>query len=90
VVAARLIFERVAPPRKGCPVAIALPDVKTSADVVAALAVIVAAVAGGVISMEEAQALAVVLESQRKAIETVTLEALASRVAALEQKDGSR
>jgi hypothetical protein len=69
--------------RKGRPVPFALPDVTDAKGVITAMAAVVAAVAGGILSSEEAQLLAGVLEIQRRAIETVENEA---RIAALEQK----
>lgn len=81
--ASKLVLDRVAPVRKGSTVEIALPDVKTSSDIVAAMAALMAAVVGGKISPEEAQSMAAVLEINRKAIEQHELEA---RIARLEQR----
>jgi hypothetical protein len=80
--AAALIFSRAWPQRKGRAVPIALPPVKNAADTVAALGAVVAAVADGTLSAEEAQAVASVLELHRRAVETAEIEA---RVSALEQ-----
>jgi hypothetical protein len=83
--AAALIFSRAWPQRRGRAVPIALPPVKNAADTVAAL---VAAVASGELSGEEAAAVAAVLENHRRAVETLELE---QRIAALEAaKDGER
>jgi ethanolamine utilization microcompartment shell protein EutS len=79
--AARLILDRIAPPRKGRPVALELPSVETAEDVVKALGVVVAETASGTITPEEAVVVAGVLEAKRKAIETVDIE---RRLAALE------
>ena len=79
--AARLILDRVLPPRKGRPVRLDLPAIATAADVLHAQAAVVAAMAGGELTPDEAGLVAGVLEARRKAIETVELEA---RVAALE------
>jgi hypothetical protein len=81
--ALRLCLERIAPLRKGRPVAISLPDVKSPAGVTDALAAIVKAMGAGEITSDEAVALAGVVELQRKALEMVEIEA---RLAALEQK----
>jgi hypothetical protein len=81
--ALRLFLERIAPLRKGRPVAISLPDVKSPAGVTDALAAIVKAMGAGEITSDEAVALAGVVELQRKALEMVEIEA---RLAALEQK----
>ena len=79
--AASILFDRIWPTRKGRAVEVALPEVTTAADLVPALAA-VAAMGRGEVTPGEAQAMCAVLESQRRAIETATLEA---RVAALEE-----
>jgi len=66
--------------KKGRAVSLRLPSVKTAQDVVAAVGVVADAVGAG--EPDEGQAMSVILEAKRKAIETVELE---SRVAALEQ-----
>src|SRR5262245_46059101 len=81
--AGEIILARVWPVRKGRPVALDLPAMKSAADVVKALSVVAAAMATGEITPEEAQAVAAVLEGKRRAVETVTLEA---RIAALEKE----
>ena len=86
VTAAGLILSRVWGPRKGRPTPIALPAVRTAEGTTAALAAVVAAVSSGELTPDEAQAVAGVLEVQRKAIETQELE---RRIAALESaKEG--
>ena len=89
MVAARLVLDRVLPPRRGRPVAIKLPVVHAAADLTVALGAIVAAVADTKsLTPEEGGAIAAVLETQRRAIETADLE---DRIAALEQRrDGHR
>ena len=84
--AASLILSRVWPGRKGRPVVLDLPAMQSAGDLPAALGAIAAAVAGGELTPEEGQALAAVLEGQRRAIETADLE---QRVAALEQHTGT-
>jgi hypothetical protein len=79
--AARLILDRIVPARRGRPVTFTLPVVATTADLVAALGAILAAVATGELTPDEGAAVAGLIESKRKAIEIVDLEA---RVAALE------
>jgi hypothetical protein len=86
VPAAALILDRVWPQRKGRPTPLSLPDVYTAQDTTAALGAVVAAVADGTLTPEEAQSVAAVLEAQRKAIETMELE---RRIAALEGAKGS-
>jgi hypothetical protein len=80
--AASILLDRVWPARKGRAVEVALPEVTTAADLVPALAAVAAAMGRGEVTPGEAQAMCAVLESQRRAIETATLEA---RVAALEE-----
>jgi hypothetical protein len=81
--AAKLILDRVAPARKGRPTAIALPDVNSPKGVTDALAAVVAAMASGMISTDEAAAIAAVIETQRRAIET---EQLQLRLLAIEEQ----
>jgi hypothetical protein len=73
--AAKLILDRVVPPRKGRPLAIPLPDVKSPRGLTDALAAVVAAMANGTISTDEASAICSVLESHRRSLETTELEA---------------
>ena len=87
IAAAALILKRCWPESRGRPVRLQLPAIATSADVVAASASVVAAVAGGRISPEEGVAVSAVIETQRRAIETVEL---AARIEALERNAGSR
>ena len=80
--AAKLILDRVVPLRKGRPIQIALPDMGDSTDVVKALSAMLQAVATGELSPEEAQSVASIIETQRRAIETLELE---TRIAELER-----
>ena len=73
--ALRLCLERVAPLRRGRPVAFPLPKVNSPSGVSGALAAILTAMASGVLTPDEAVAVANVVECQRKAIETEQLEA---------------
>ncbi len=66
--AARLVLDRIAPARKGSVVMLDLPAVTDAASAVAALAAITAAAAGGDISLDEAQGLAGLIETARRAI----------------------
>ena len=81
--AARLVLDRIAPPCRGRPVRLDLPQIISAADLVRALAAVADAMARGVLSAEEAQAAAAVLEHHRKAVETFDLE---RRMAAIEAK----
>jgi len=81
--AAEIILARIWPVKKGRPISLQLPSIKTAHDVVAAVGVLADAVGTGEITPDEGQAVAAILEAKRKAIETVELE---GRVAALEKK----
>ncbi|MDR3521379.1 MAG: DUF5681 domain-containing protein [Acidocella sp.] len=83
MVAARLVLDRIAPPRKGSFVTLSLPKITDASDVLDALAAITAAASSGEITMEEAACLAGLVEGQRRAIETSDLEA---RIIALESR----
>jgi hypothetical protein len=71
----RLIIDRTEPPRRGSPVKFAMPEIKTSADIAAALSAVTAAMAAGKISPEEAFEIGRVIEAQRSALERNDLEA---------------
>ena len=73
-IALRLCLERIAPLRRGRPVQIVLPDVSSTTGVTTALAAVVAALAVGAITTDEASGICAVIESQRRAIETAELE----------------
>jgi hypothetical protein len=79
--ALRLCMERIAPVRKGRPITLSLPAVKTATDVLEAIGATVAAMSEGAITPDEASVIAGVLEAKRKAIETLELE---KRLAAVE------
>ena len=79
--AAKLLLDRIWPTRKGRLVHLELPELRTPADLAAALGAVGQAVGRGAISLEEGSAVAAVLEGQRRAIETAQLE---QRLAALE------
>lgn len=83
--AADILLRRLWPERKGRPVALDLPSLSDAAGVVAAIGAVADAVAAGDVSPEEGQAVAGILETQRRAIETAELEA---RIAALEARSG--
>jgi len=79
-----IILSRIWPVRKGGrPISVALPAIDTAADIVKALGVIAGAVGEGEITAEEGAALASVLETKRRAVETAELE---QRIAALEKE----
>ena len=80
-------MERIYPVRKGSLINLALPKVDAASDIVAALGVTVEAVSKGDITPDEASALAGLLETKRKAIETVEIE---QRIEILERKKSWR
>jgi hypothetical protein len=82
--ALKLCLDRLAPPRKGRTVSFKLPTIETAEDVLRALQTIATAVAGGEITPDEGATVAALLETHRRTIETVEIEA---RVAALEARD---
>jgi len=83
--AASILLARTWPRGRGRPVVLDLPPVETTAGIVQAHAVVVALMAAGEITPEEAAAIGSVLETQRRAIETHDHE---KRLQALEQVDG--
>lgn len=85
--ALRLVLERIAPVRRGRPVTFTLPDIARPADIPAALSLILQATAAGELTPDEAATIAGILETKRRAIELVEVEA---RIAALEQKEAKR
>jgi hypothetical protein len=85
--AARLVLERIVPVRKGKPVIFDIPAIEKPGDVLAAVGSLLAAMAAGQLTPEEASAAAGVIEVHRKAVETVDLDA---RLATLESKERER
>jgi hypothetical protein len=81
-VALRLVLERVVPVRRGKPICFDLPRIETAGDVSAALGGILAATAQGELTPDEAATIAGIVETKRRALETMELE---MRLAALEQ-----
>lgn len=80
-VAARLVLNRIWSAPKGRPVQIDLPDIGTPADLVAAHAAVVSAMAAQTITPQDGAAIAAVLETHRRAFELLGQE---ERVEALE------
>jgi len=72
--------------RRGCLIRIPLPEVLTSADVVKAVAAVIAQMSAAKISTTEAQELIFVIGEARKAIESIDHEA---RLAAIESRMGT-
>ena len=85
--AARLIIERLAPPLRERPLSLDLPDTATVAGISAAQQTILEAVGTGDLLPGEGTALAGIVETRRKALETVELE---QRISALEARNGQK
>jgi hypothetical protein len=81
--AARLVLERIAPIRKGRAITLALPMTDSAVGIADAMAVVVAQMAAGEVTPEEATSVIGILEAKRKAIELTEIEA---RIEALEAK----
>lgn len=81
--ALRLCLDRIAPARRDAPVCFDLPDIRTVEDAVGASSALLAAVAAGEVTPDEAGRVMALLTSHKQLVETCDLE---SRLAALEQK----
>ena len=84
MVAAKIVLDRLAPPRRSRPIQFELPPIADTAGIVAAFAALTNGVADGTLTPDEAASVATLLEAQRKAIET---HDLSLRIAALENRD---
>jgi hypothetical protein len=73
--ALRLVLERLIPPVRERRLALDLPKIETPAGITAAIGAVLEAVGAGKITTSEGQAIAGLLESQRKSLETLELEA---------------
>jgi len=82
VAAIKLVLERVAPLPRNRPVHFAAPAIETPADLGAAMGAVLQAVAAGELAPDEAVSIASLIETRRRTIETLELDA---RIAALEQ-----
>lgn len=80
-VAMRLCLERLASPVKDRPISVALPALAGANDAPKAMAVIVAAMSAGEVTPAEAAAIAGVVETYRRTVETAEIE---RRLAVLE------
>jgi hypothetical protein len=79
--AARIILDRICPPRKERLISCKLPKLEDTSDLIAGISAIMAAVANGELTPGEGQALASLIEAQRRTLETEDIE---QRLAALE------
>lgn len=86
-VAMRLCLDRIAPPRKDAPVSFELPPIKSAADALSASTAVLAAVADGEITPDEAGRVMALLTAHKALVETGDLEA---RIAVLEAKSDQR
>jgi hypothetical protein len=85
--AARMVLERLAPPVRERAIALKLPETQSIGGIDAAQNAILAAVADGELLPAEGTALAGIVESRRKAFETLELE---KRITELERHHGKR
>lgn len=81
--ALRLCLDRIAPARRDSPVSFSLPAVETAQDAVAASSALLAAVASGEVTPDEAGRIMSLLSAHKSLVEAGDLEA---RIAALEMK----
>jgi|SRR5664279_4531346 len=80
--AIRMVLERVAPTSRNRLVWFDVPPIDTAADVGDALNAVLRAASGGELAPDEAVSIASLIETRRRTLETLELEA---RIAALEQ-----
>lgn len=83
-VALRLCLDRIAPPRRDATITIALPEVKSAEDAVTASAAVLAAVAAGEVTPDEAGRVMALLTAHKAIVEAGDLE---RRITALEAKE---
>lgn len=81
--AIRLCLDRIAPARKDSPVTFSLPAIRSIEDAVTASSALLAAVAAGEVTPDEAGRVMSLLSSHKQLVETCDLE---TRLAALEAK----
>lgn len=72
--AAEIVLSRIWPARKGRPVKLHLPVISTAADLAAAMSAVVAAMAAGDITPEEASSISAILDVQARTLELRDLE----------------
>jgi hypothetical protein len=80
--ALRLCLDRIAPPRRDVPISIDLPPVRSASDAVEASAAVLASVAKGEVTPDEAGRIMALLASHKSIVATGDLE---QRIAALEE-----
>jgi Family of unknown function (DUF5681) len=72
--AARLVLERIAPPRRGRAVHLKMPELGDAPSVMNAHAALLRAVAAGKVTPEEAEPVSAMLGAHLKAVETVDID----------------
>lgn len=83
----RMMLDRVCPIRKGRPINVEIPSIKSSQDLFTAIAAIWTAIGDGHLTADEAAALCVVVD---RSIQAVELQDVVARIAALEKARGER
>ncbi|WP_159717323.1 DUF5681 domain-containing protein [Geminicoccus flavidas] len=78
--AQKAILDRVWPARRGKPIRLDLPPVRSAGDAAAALEQVIGEVATGAVTPEEAQVVAGLLETRVRWFETIELEARLERL----------
>jgi Family of unknown function (DUF5681) len=85
--AMRLVMERLCPPRRERPVSLAMPSIRSAADLIAAAAALADAAAAGEITPGEAASLSTLVANTAKAVETFEL---AERLTRLEEQTAAK
>ena len=83
----RMLLDRLWPPRKGQPVNVVMPPIKTSKDVFPAIASIWRAIREGRLTPDEASTLSIVID---RSIQAIEVHHIIKRLAVLEQEAGER
>lgn len=83
----RAILDRLCPAKRDAPILVTLPKIESAADLPAVTAAVIEAVSKGQLTPSEAQALAGLVETHRRALETADIEI---RLAALEGKEAEK
>jgi hypothetical protein len=83
----RMMLDRVCPIRKGRPVNVDMPPIRSSHDFFAAIAAIWTAIGEGRLTADEAAALSIVMD---RSIQAIELHDVVRRIAALEEARGKQ
>jgi hypothetical protein len=83
----RMMLDRLWPPRKGQPVNVVMPPIKSSQDLFPAIASIWTAIREGRLTPDEASALSIVID---RSIQAIELHDITKRIAALEEARDKR